>query len=78
MILIFSILASTVMFNYDVGCKRETVRGSIAVVEEIKTVYGVSGMELTLSGTLSAIIQSVNKVEVEILTTLAIQMSIGA
>jgi len=78
MILIFSILASTVMINDDMGCHGETVRGSIAVVEEIKTVNGVSGMELTLPGTLSAIIQSVNKVEVEILTTLAIQMSIGA
>ncbi len=61
MILIFSILTGTVMINADWGCHGDTVRGSIAVVEEILTVNGVSGMELTLPGTISAIILSLNK-----------------
>ena len=48
----FSILDCTVTIDNDWGNINETVRGSGTVVEETRTVSNVSGVELTMQGTL--------------------------
>ena len=52
LVLIFSILACTVTINNDWGDNGETVRGSGTVVEETRAVSNVSGVELSMQGTL--------------------------
>jgi len=59
LILIFSILACTVTVN------GETVRGSGTVIEETRTVSGVSGVELALPGTLHITMGSSESLRIE-------------
>ena len=52
LVLLFSILACNVTIDNDWGNNDETVRGSGKVIEEARTVSNVSGVELTMQGTL--------------------------
>lgn len=52
LVLLFSILACSITINDDWGGNGKTVRGSGTVVEETRTVSNVSGVELTIQGTL--------------------------
>lgn len=63
--LIFSILACTVTINDDWGGNGETVLGSGTVVEETRTVNGISGVELALPGTLHIAMGSSESLRIE-------------